>query len=83
MVKFCLAICIDTGFWDTFRSLFPLLNLLYLGVNQEIQLGLMNVYKESGFFPEWASLGHRNFMVGNNSTFVLVDAYIKEIQFDT
>lgn len=72
----------DTGFWDTFRSLFPLLNLLYPDVNQEIQSGLMNVYKESGFFPEWASPGHRNCMVGNNSASVLVDAYIKGIQFD-
>lgn len=72
----------DTGFWDTFRSLFPLLNLLYPDVNQEIQSGLMNVYKESGFFPEWASPGHRHCMVGNNSASVLVDAYIKGIQFD-
>ena len=27
----------DTGFWDTFRSLFPLLNLVYPSVNAEIQ----------------------------------------------
>ena len=72
----------DTGFWDTFRSLFPLLNLLYPDVNQEIQAGLMNVYKESGFFPEWASPGHRGCMVGNNSASVLVDAYVKGIKFD-
>ena len=72
----------DTGFWDTFRSLFPLLNLLYPDVNQEIQAGLMNVYKESGFFPEWASPGHRGCMVGNNSASVLVDAYVKGIKLD-
>ena len=39
----------DTGFWDTFRALFPLLNLVYPSVNQEIQEGLVNTYKESGF----------------------------------
>ena len=72
----------DTGFWDTFRSLFPLLNLLYPDINQEIQSGLMKVYKESGFFPEWASPGHRSCMVGNNSASVLVDAYVKGIKFD-
>ena len=49
----------DTGFWDTFRSLFPLLNLVYPSVNAEIQAGLANTYKESGFLPEWASPGHR------------------------
>ena len=45
----------DTGFWDTFRCLFPLLNLMYPSTNLEIQEGLINTYKESGFFPEWAS----------------------------
>ncbi|MDR2448617.1 MAG: GH92 family glycosyl hydrolase [Prevotellaceae bacterium] len=72
----------DTGFWDTFRSLFPLLNLLYPSVNKEIQEGLVNTYKESGFFPEWASPGHRGCMIGNNSASVLVDAYLKGVKVD-
>ena len=41
----------DTGFWDTFRCLFPLLNLMYPSVNEKIQDGLANTYKESGFLP--------------------------------
>ena len=72
----------DTGFWDTFRSLFPLLNLVYPSVNKEIQEGLINTYRESGFFPEWASPGHRNCMVGNNSASVLVDAFMKGVKVD-
>lgn len=72
----------DTGFWDTFRCLFPLLNLAYPSVNKEIQEGLVNTYKESGFFPEWASPGHRGCMVGNNSASVLVDAYMKGVKVD-
>ncbi len=70
----------DTGFWDTFRCLFPLLNLVYPSRNKEIQEGLINTYKESGFFPEWASPGHRGCMVGNNSASVLVDAYMKGVR---
>lgn len=70
----------DTGFWDTFRSLFPLLNILQPTLNGEIQEGLINTYKESGFFPEWASPGHRGCMVGNNSASVLVDAYMKGVK---
>ncbi|MDR0667570.1 MAG: GH92 family glycosyl hydrolase [Prevotellaceae bacterium] len=72
----------DTGFWDTFRSLFPLLNLVYPSVNKEIQEGLLNAYRESGFFPEWASPGHRDCMIGNNSASVLVDAYLKGVRVD-
>lgn len=72
----------DTGFWDTFRCLFPLLNMMYPSVNKEIQEGLINTYKESGFFPEWASPGHRGCMIGNNSASVLVDAYMKGVKVD-
>lgn len=72
----------DTGFWDTFRCLFPLLNLMYPSVNQEIQEGLVNTYKESGFYPEWASPGHRGCMIGNNSASVLADAYLKGIKVE-
>ena len=70
----------DTGLWDTFRSLFPLLNLLYPSVSLEMQEGLLNAYRESGFFPEWCSPGHRECMVGNNSASVLADAWLKGIR---
>lgn len=67
----------DTGFWDTFRCLFPFLNLVYPSMNEKMQAGLVNTYLESGFLPEWASPGHRDCMVGNNSASVVADAYIK------
>jgi len=70
----------DTGFWDTFRCLFPFLNLLYPSMNEKMQEGLVNAYKESGFLPEWASPGHRDCMVGNNSASVVADAYLKGIR---
>ena len=69
----------DTGFWDTFRSLFPLLNLMYPSMNEKMQAGLANAYRESGFLPEWASPGHRGCMVGNNSASVVADAYLKGV----
>lgn len=70
----------DTGFWDTFRCLFPLLNLVYPEMNVMMQEGLVNAYKESGFLPEWASPGHRGCMVGNNSASVVADAYVKGLR---
>lgn len=72
----------DTGVWDTFRCLFPLLNLMYPSVNKEIQEGYLNAYRESGFYPEWASPGHRGCMVGNNTASVLADAYLKGIRVE-
>ena len=69
----------DTGFWDTFRALFPLLNLVYPSVNAEIQQGLANIARENSFLPEWASPGHRDCMVGNNSASVVADAIISGV----
>ncbi|SFF82888.1 GH92 family glycosyl hydrolase [Prevotella sp. KH2C16] len=70
----------DTGFWDTFRSLFPLVNLVYPSMGEKMQNGLANAYRESGFLPEWASPGHRDCMVGNNSASVVADAYLKGVR---
>ncbi len=70
----------DTGFWDTFRCLFPLLNLAYPSMNEKMQEGLANAYRESGFLPEWASPGHRGCMVGNNSASVVADAWLKGVK---
>ena len=69
----------DTGFWDTFRCLFPFVNLIYPSVGEKMQEGLLNAYLESGFFPEWASPGHRGCMVGNNSASIISDAFMKGI----
>lgn len=72
----------DTGVWDTFRALFPLLNLLYPSVSRQMQEGFVNAYRESGFYPEWCSPGHRGCMVGNNSASVLADAWLKGIRVE-
>ncbi|MFC6099769.1 GH92 family glycosyl hydrolase [Olivibacter domesticus] len=69
-----------TGFWDTFRALYPFLNLMYPSINKEMQEGLINDYKEGGFLPEWSSPGFADIMVGNNSASVVADAYIKGLR---
>ena len=70
----------DTGVWDTFRCLFPFLNLVYPSMNEQMQAGLVNAYLESGYLPEWSSPGHRDCMIGQNSASVVADAYIKGIK---
>ena len=69
----------DTGFWDTFRCSFPFVNLVFPSVGEKMQAGLLNTYLESGFFPEWASPGHRGCMIGNNSASVVADAFLKDV----
>ena len=67
----------DTGFWDSFRGELPFIDLVYPEMGEQMQEGFYNAYRESGFYPEWSSPGHRDCMVGNNSASVVVDAYMK------
>lgn len=69
-----------TGFWDTFRALYPFLNLVYPSMVKEMQEGLVNDYKEGGFLPEWSAPGYRDVMVGNNSASIVAEAYIKGLR---
>jgi predicted alpha-1,2-mannosidase len=69
-----------TGFWDTFRALYPFLNLVYPSINKEMQEGLINDYKEGGWLPEWSSPGYSDVMVGNNSASVVSEAYLKGLR---
>ncbi|KAA9036312.1 glycoside hydrolase family 92 protein [Ginsengibacter hankyongi] len=66
-----------TGFWDTFRALYPFLNLVYPSIVKEMQQGLVNDYKEGGWLPEWSAPGYRDVMVGNNSASIVAEAYLK------
>ena len=67
---------VGTGFWDTFRALFPLLNFAYPEVNALMTEGLENSWKEAGWLPEWSSPGLSDCMTGNNSASVVADAWL-------
>lgn len=66
-----------TGFWDTFRALYPFLNFVFPSVAKEMQEGLINDYVHGGWLPEWSSPGYRGIMIGNNSASIVSEAYIK------
>ena len=70
----------DNGFWDTFRAAFPLLTILHPGLDAQIMQGIVNAYRESGWIPEWQSPGHRDCMIGTNSSAILADAWMKGIR---
>jgi predicted alpha-1,2-mannosidase len=69
-----------TGFWDTFRALYPFMNILYPSILKEMQEGLINDYKEGGWLPEWSDPGYRSVMIGNNSASVVAEAWLKGLR---
>ncbi|MEI6033550.1 MAG: GH92 family glycosyl hydrolase [Verrucomicrobiae bacterium] len=64
----------DTGFWDTYRTLFPLLNLLDRPRSAEMMEGFLNYYREGGWLSQWSSPGPRGVMIGTHSDAVLAHA---------
>jgi predicted alpha-1,2-mannosidase len=64
----------DNGFWDTYRTMYPLLALLMPEKLAHIMQGWVNAYKEGGWFPQWASPGYRACMVGTHIDAVVADA---------
>jgi predicted alpha-1,2-mannosidase len=69
----------DNGFWDTYRTVYPLFSLLDPDRLSHILQGWISAYRESGWFPTWASPGHRTCMVGTHADAVFADAVVKGI----
>lgn len=69
----------DNGFWDTFRTVYPMLSLAYPNVLGRMLQGWLNAYKAGGWLPKWASPGYRSSMIGTFADVVLADAILKNI----
>jgi len=70
----------DNGFWDTFRTVYPLLALVYPDLLGEILEGWLASYREGGWLPKWASPGYRDCMIGTHMDAVFADAYVKGVR---
>ena len=71
----------DNGFWDTFRSQFPLTNILHPTQQGSYMEAMMRVQQEElGWFPSWSCPGETGGMLGNHSISLFADAYAKGIR---
>ena len=70
----------DNGFWDTYRTVYPLFALLMPTQLSEILEGWTQAYREGGWFPQWASPGYRACMVGTHIDAVFADAVARGIR---
>lgn len=69
----------NNGFWDTYKSLYPLLSLIAPEVYEDILEGLLSSYKDTGFLPKWLSPDERGMMPGTLVDAVIADAAVKGI----
>ena len=63
----------DNGFWDTYRTVYPLYTLIAREEFAEMLEGFVNDYLEGGWLPRWPSLGEVGCMPST-----LIDAVIAE-----
>lgn len=70
----------DNGFWDTFRSQFPLTNILHPTMQGHYMQSLIDANEQCGWFPAWSCPGMSGIMIGNHAISLLADAWAKGIQ---
>lgn len=69
----------DNGLWDTFRSQFPLTNLLHPTQQGQYMQAILQAQQECGWLPAWSCPGECGGMLGNHSISLLADAWAKGI----
>lgn len=67
----------NNGYWDTFRSTYPLYSILYPDFYEHFLEGILNHYKDTGFLPKWLSPDERGIMPGTLVDGVIADATSK------
>ena len=70
----------DNGFWDTFRSQFPLTNILHPTMQGRYMQALLAAQEQCGWLPAWSAPGETGGMLGNHSISLLTDAWVKGIR---
>ncbi len=70
---------VDNGFWDTFRTVYPLLSLIDTERYAEMAEGFYNFYRDRGCLPKWLCPDNHSCMPGMLVEATLSDAIVKEI----
>ncbi|MGY0408050.1 MAG: GH92 family glycosyl hydrolase, partial [Polaribacter sp.] len=69
------------SFWDTYRSLHPLMSLVYPEQQSDMVKSMLQIYDESGWLPKWElNATETTTMVGDPAGIIIADTYLKGIQ---
>jgi predicted alpha-1,2-mannosidase len=69
-------IYVNNGFWDTYRTAWPLYSLLYPEQTQELVDGFVEQYRNGGWIARWSSPGYADLMTGTSSDVSFAEAYV-------
>lgn len=64
--------------WDTYRTVHPLLTLVYPEQQTAMIQTMLDMYLENGYLPKWELAGNETYMmVGDPAAIVIADTYVK------
>ena len=69
----------NNGFWDTFRTSFPLFALIIPEHYRQFLKGFLNSYHDTGYLPKWLAPDERGMMPGTLIDGVLADSACKDM----
>lgn len=69
----------DNGFWDTYRTIYPLYSLIAREEYKEFMEGFIVDYKDGGWLPCWTALDAKKCMPSTMIDAVIADAAVKGI----
>lgn len=72
----------NNGFWDTFRTTFPLFALIIPEHYQRFLEGFLNSYRDTGFLPKWLAPDERGMMPGTLLDGIIADSACKDVAPD-
>ena len=69
----------NNGFWDTFRTTFPLFALIIPEHYHRFLEGFLNSYHETGYLPKWLAPDERGMMPGTLLDGMIADSACKDM----
>ena len=73
------SITVDSGFWDSWNSVYSLLSLVDAPTVGAMVKGFLNTFRASGWVTSWPSPGPRASMVSTMQDVVIADAIVNNI----
>lgn len=72
----------NNGFWDTFRTSFPLFALIIPEHYRQFLEGFLNSYRDTGYLPKWLAPDERGMMPGTLIDGLIADSACKDMAPD-
>ncbi|MBQ8545439.1 MAG: GH92 family glycosyl hydrolase [Clostridia bacterium] len=69
----------DNGFWDTYRTSYPLFSLIARDELEEMLEGFATDYEEGGYLPRWTSMGEVGCMPSTLIDGVIAEAAVRGV----